>query len=156
MGPAGAPYCVVADLANYLPASVIALASSGQQTQACLDATEEADSFMRGRYTFPLLAWGADVRMRTAHIAVYHLCEMIGFRPEAGADDLIVKRYYSAVGWPDRPGSGWFPGVQRQSIHPDVTPTVVQPGDAIHDLPQVRTSLARGWQTAVGGKPSIQ
>lgn len=155
MGPSNAPYCDPPDLTNYLPATALALASPSQKTQACIDATQEADGFLRGRFELPLLAWGNDIRKYTAWIACYLLMSTIGFQPTAGSDRLIVERYYQAVGWPERPGSGWFPGIQRQSIHPDVTPSVPSPGNATYDLPQVRTSPQRGWQQCRGGKPVI-
>lgn len=151
MGPGGAPYVTAAQLAQYIPAATLNLATLAQQNQACLDATEEADSYLRGRYALPLTAWGNDVVRYTAYIACYLLMSgPIGWAPEAGSDSNITTNYYRAVGWPDRPGTGWFVGVQRQSIQPDVTPSVAQPGDAVHDVPQVFTSQQRGWNQRYG------
>ena len=151
MGPGGAPYVTAAQLAQYIPAATLHLATLAQQNQACLDATEEADSYLRGRYALPLTAWGNDVVRYTAYIACYLLMSgPIGWAPEAGSDSNITTNYYRAVGWPDRPGTGWFVGVQRQSIQPDVTPSVAQPGDAVHDVPQVFTSQQRGWNQRYG------
>jgi phage gp36-like protein len=151
MGPGGAPYVTASQLAQYIPAATLNLATLAQQNQACLDATEEADSYLRGRYALPLTAWGNDVVRYTAYIACYLLMSgPIGWAPEAGSDSNITTNYYRAVGWPDRPGTGWFVGVQRQSIQPDVTPSVAQPGDAVHDVPQVFTSQQRGWNQRYG------
>ena len=151
----GAPYVTPAELSNYLPAATLSLASAAQQLQACNDATEEADSYLRGRYALPLLSWGTDVTRYTGYIAVYLLMSgPIGWAPQAGTDDNIRTNYYRAVGWPDRPGSGWFVGVQRQSVQPDVTPSTPQPGDAVHDVPQVFTSQQRGWNQRYG-KPRV-
>jgi phage gp36-like protein len=153
---AASQYCDPADLIKYLPPSTIAQATSGQQLQACIDASEEADSYMRGRYTLPLLAWGSDVRSHVAWIACYQLMQTIGFRPEAGADKGVVERYYRAVGWPDRAGTGWFPGIQRQAIHPDVTPAISPLADVVALLPQVRSEPMRGWQQFNSrGKPVV-
>jgi phage gp36-like protein len=146
-------YCTTTDLAQYLPQSVLGLATLAQQQQACDDASQEADSYLRGRYQLPLLAWGKDVTRYTAWIACYLLAQLIGFAPQAGADRLIVERYYQAVGWPDRAGTGWFPGIQRQAIHPDVTPSLASPGNATYDLPQVRSAPMRGWSQTRNGKP---
>lgn len=149
-------YCTPANLAQYLPASVLNLATNAQQLQACTDASEEADSYLRGRYSLPMLAVGSDVTRYTSWIACYLLCQLIGFAPQTGSDKLIVERYYQAVGWPDRAGTGWFPGVQRQAIHPDVTPTINPQDDPITGLPQVQTSQQRGWQqTGRNGKPVV-
>ncbi len=150
-GPGGAPYCIPTDLLNYLPAATVNLATGAQQLQACNDATEEIDSYFRGRYALPLLSWGNDVRRMTAYIAVYLLMSgPIGWAPQSGTDENIRTNYYKVVGWPDRPGSGWAPGVQRQNIQPDVTPSTPQPGDAVHDVPQVFTSQQRGWNQRYG------
>lgn len=149
-------YCTVQDVAQYMPAPVLALTSTLQQQQACEDASSEADSYLRGRYQLPLLAWGPDVTRYTAWIACYLLQTLIGFAPQAGADQLIRERYYQSVGWPDRAGTGWFPGIQRQAIHPDVTPTLGSPGNATYDLPQVQTAQIRGWQQVnSAGKPVV-
>lgn len=156
MGPGDTPYVTTAELPQYFPAAVLDLFTTNQKDQACLDATQEADSYMRGRFQLPLVAWGNDLKRYTAAIALYLLSQQLGFAPQAGADRLIVERYYSAVGWPDRPGTGWFPGIQRQSIHPDVTPTLASPGNPVYDLPQVQTAQLRGWQqTNSRGKPVI-
>jgi hypothetical protein len=157
MGPDGTPYVERTDLAQYLPSQVLNLATTAQQDQACLDATEEADSYIRGRYTLPLLDWGNDLRRYTAYIAIYLLMSgPIGWGATGGnPDQNITTNYYRAVGWPDRPGTGWFPGVQRQSIQPDVTPTIPVGQDAIHDAPQVSCEPRRGWQQVRRGKSVI-
>lgn len=156
-GPAGAPYVTSAQLPQYFPAAALSLASLAQQDQACLDATEEADAYMRGRYPMPLLAWGNDLRRYTAYIAIYLLASgPIGWAPQAGADSNIKENYWRAVGWPDRPGTGFFPGIQRQSIQPDVTPSIPVGADPGHDAPQVSCDQPRGWQQfSRTGKPSV-
>jgi len=155
VGPDGSPYVEPAQLAQYIPVATLNLATSEQQLQACLDASEEADSYLRGRYALPLQAWGNDLTRYTAYIAIYLLMGgAVGFAPQAGSDSNITQNYYRAVGWPDRAGTGWFPGIQRQAIHPDVTPAVGQPGDPVHDVPQVFTSQQRGWSQRFG-RPRI-
>ena len=115
---------------------------------ACQQASELADSYLRGRYALPLLAWGGDITYRVAQIAVYMALAARGYDPSTGADETIRKNYEDAV--------KWFEGVQRQSVHPDVTPSVAQPGDPVHDLPQVQTSPQRGWLTSSPqGKPTV-
>lgn len=156
MGPNGAPYVTVQQLSQYVPAATLNLATPTQQLQACLDATEEADSYLRGRYALPLQAWGNDLVRYTGYIAVYLLLSgPIGFAPESGSDSNIVTNYYRAVGWPDKPGTGWFPGIQRQAIHPDVTPSIPPGADPGHDIPQVASDPPRGWQMFRRGKPVV-
>jgi len=157
-GPLGAPYVVYTDLPQYLPSQVLGLATQAQQIQACADATEEADSYIRGRYEMPLLAWGSDLRRMTAYIAIYLLMSgPIGWAATGGNPDAnITTNYYRAVGWPDRPGSGWFPGIQRQNIQPDVTPSIPVGSDPRHDAPQVSSQQPRGWvQCTRNGKPAV-
>jgi len=167
MGPNGSPYVQPSQLTQYLPAATLNLSTGAQQLQACLDATEEADSYLRGRGPVPLstsnavglLAWGNDLTRYTAYIAIYLLMSgPIGGAAGAGAkgiDQNITTNYYRAVGWPDRPGTGWFPGVQRQAIQPDITWSSTPGADPAHDAPQVSTNCVRGWYQrggrAVGG-----
>ena len=157
MGPGGAPYVEASQLAQYIPTATLNLATIEQQQQACLDASEEADSYIRGRYALPLLMWGNDLTRYTAYIAIYLLMTgPIGLAPQAGADANITTNYYRAVGWPDRPGTGWFPGVQRQAIQPDVTPSVPVGQDPGHDAPQVVSQQPRGWyQFGTNGRPAV-
>jgi hypothetical protein len=149
-------YCDPTDLPKYLPQTALDTTTPAAQLQACIDASELADSYMRGRYTLPLLAWGADVRMHTAWIACYLLMSGRGYNAGAGADQNMLRRYHASVGDPMVPGSGWFPGIQRQAIHPDVTPTVSPVNDPITGQPQVFTSPQRGWQSVNSrGVPSV-
>ena len=156
-GPGGQPYCMPSDLLNYLPAATLGLATPTQQLQACNDATEQMDSIaFRPRYTLPLLAWGSDVRRMTAYVAIWLLMNgPIGLAPQAGSDENIRTNYYSAVGWPDRPGTGWGPGVGRQAIQPDVTPSIAVGQDPTCNAPQVSSDPPRGWAQFRGGKPVI-
>jgi len=149
-------YCDPTDLPKYLPQTALDTTTAPQQLQACIDASEIADSYMRGRYTLPLLAWGADVRMYTAFVACYLLMAGRGFNSAAGSDRLISERYYQAIGNPSVPGTGWFPGIQRQAIHPDVTPSLAVGQDPGHDIPSVTSNQPRGWaQFNRRGRPVV-
>lgn len=156
MGPGGSPYVVASQLPQYGPPAMIGLATSAQQDQACLDATEEMDGFLRGRYgngtgqPFEIVSWGNDLTKWTAYIAINNIAELIGYAPQAGADVNLKTNYYRAVGWPDKPGTGWGPGIQRQSIHPDITPMVPIGSNPNADIPQVITSQQRGWNRRLG------
>jgi hypothetical protein len=156
MLPGPLPYVTATRLANYWPAAAFNGTTLAQQNQACLDATEEADSYLRGRYgngggqPFIVTAVGNDVIKYTAWIAIYLLFSTRGFNPSNGGDAEILRRYKAAVGDEMRPGSGWFPGVQRQSIHPDITPLVPIGQNPNADIPQVYTSPQRGWTNRYG------
>lgn len=161
MGPGNTPYVQYTQLGQYLPAAVLNLATVAQQQQAVLDATEMADSCIRGRYQLPLLAWGNDVTCATAAIAIYLLMDgPIGWAAREGSDRNIRAAYARAMGGPDpdNPGyihPGFFPGIQRQNVQPDVTPSSTPGSDPLHDAPQVRTDPCRGWQQFRGGRPVV-
>lgn len=155
-GPGGASYCDPSDLEEYAPPNTLARVTAAVLLKACADATAQADSYLRGRYTLPAQAWGPDVRRYTAWIAVYLVIQRIGWQPRAGADAQFLANYYEAVGDPKQPGSGWFPGIQRDAIHPDFTPAIAPQQDAVHKLPQVYSDPPRGWQQYNSrGKPTI-
>lgn len=162
MGPGGAPYVLYTQLGQYGPAAVLNLATVAQQQQACLDATEMADSHIRGRYQLPLLAWGSDITRNTAAIAWYLLMDgPIGWAAQAGSDRNTRSAFARAMGGPDpdNPGyihPGFFPGIQRQNIQPDVTPSATPGSDSLHDAPRVRSDQPRGWQQfGAGGRPVV-
>lgn len=145
----GSQYCFPPDLTTTgVNPTALQNLLLAQQNAACIQASEIADSYMRGRYQLPLLAWGTDLTYRVAIIAVYLLLQARGMNPAAGADDRIRLNYEDSI--------RWLEGVQRQSVHPNVTPSVPQPGDPVHDLPQVHTQPMRGWtQFSGNGTPSV-
>ena len=120
--------------------------SPAEVTAACVAASDEADSYMRGRFPVDTVAtsWGTDIRMNVSFIAAWILLQARGFRPSAGADETIRENYYKAVGDPrGEQGNGWFPGIQRQRVHPNIVfPTPPVP---TFQMPQVATSCPRGW-----------
>ena len=148
-------------LAQYIPAQVLALATPAQWQQACLDATELADSNLRGRYTLPCIAVGNDIMSRTAAMVYYLVMDrIIGWAGQAGSDRNVRRGYAEAMGGPDpdNPGyihPGWFPGIQTQRIHPDITIAPPEPGDPIHDVPQVLTTAPRGWTNRYASPPRV-
>lgn len=160
-GPNGAPYVRPDQLVNYLPAATLALATPAQQLQACIDATNDADDYMNGRYAMPLLSWPSSITDHTAYGAIFKLANgPIGMAPQAGADKNIAANYARAFGGVD-PATGavlrgYFPGIQAQAIHPAVTPSVPIGADPGHDAPQVSSNQPRGWQQfGRGGRPVI-
>ena len=149
----GTQYIQPSDLTSLGGINPFAIQQIAQTVQigACQTASEMADSYLRGRYPLPLLSFGTDIKIYCAYIAVYLLMTQRGYDPgQPGGDEIIKERYFQSVGYPDKPGSGWFPGVQRQNVQPDVTPSTPQPGDAVHDVPQVFTSQQRGWNQRFG------
>jgi hypothetical protein len=149
----GSQYCQPPDL---ITTGINPLAfqdvSTPDQMTGCQQASELMDSMaFRGRYgnNSPiLLAWGGDVTLQAAKLAVYLILNARGRNPSAGADDIVDRNYNEAIKWCE--------GVQRQSIHPDVTPNVQMNQNSGPDLPQVRTQPQRGWATCnARGTPTI-
>ncbi len=129
-------YATPSDMVRFaINATALAAVSTGDK-QAALDAASSyADSKLRGRFSLPLSAWGDDLRRVVCWIAAYDLMVVRGFNPILGADSLLRTRYDDAVKWLD--------GVERQNIHPDVTPAPDQ--SPKYDAPKVTTAAKRGW-----------
>ena len=112
-----ATYAQISDLTTYgLPPT--ALQSPNLPVQvvqgALNDASDIADSYLRGRYALPLLAWGTELTQAVCRIAAYNLLSVRGYNPAAAADVNIRDRYTDALDWLNK--------VQRQAVHPNVTP----------------------------------
>lgn len=145
-------YCQPSDLTLFaIPATALtAQITTPMQVAACVAASSEADSAMRGRYPLPItgsVAGGPGVYdpalvRHTAYIAAYSLMSQRGFQG-AGADNMIRENYYKAVGNPNFPGShGFFGEVARQNRHLDVTgPT---PSGTDYQFPAVHSRTPRG------------
>ena len=102
-----------------------------------------------------------DIIRNTAAIAWYLLMDgPIGWASQAGSDRNIRQAYARAMGGPDpdNPGyihPGFFPGIQRQNTHPDVTPSLTPGQDPGHDEPRVFSDPRRGWQQYRCGRPVV-
>jgi hypothetical protein len=143
-------YAQPSDLLNAINPNALTGISSAQQLQACIDASNEIDSFLRGRYNLPLAApFDPGIVRHTSYVAVYMLLSARGLNPSQGGDGLIEANYHKAVGDPRFPGSGYFPGIQRQIIHPSVVEAIPTIGSQTQ-IPQVSTQPPRGWSTLRG------
>ena len=129
-------YCFPSDVGKYaLNPVALSTIPPTAQTAACIAASELFDSFFRGRYPLPLLTWGTDVTMMASYVAAKLMLEQRGTRPMAGADDTTETNYDRAIAWAQ--------GVQRQTVHPDVT-FAAQP--QTYALPMVSSpNRLRGW-----------
>jgi phage gp36-like protein len=115
-------------------------------TAALSSASATADSYLRGRYAYPLLAWGDDLKKYVCWVAAYELLSGArGFNADAGGDSNLLSRHDAAI--------EWFTGVQAKRVHPDITPSPNQ--SPTYDQPFVisssvvsasgRTCARRGW-----------
>lgn len=116
-----------------LPATALGSLTPAQQAAALEDASQEIDTYLRGRFPLPLLAWGADIRKATCVIAAYNAMGVRGYNPQAGADVIILTRYEQTI--------EWLRDVQRRAAHPNVT--VTEPATE-YEQPLVITSSAVG------------
>jgi phage gp36-like protein len=85
-------------------------------------ASDMVDGYLVGRYgpgSMPLLAWGTEITMWTAWIAVYLLMSgPRGYSSESGIDPIIETRY--------RDAKEMLARTQRQDYHPIITPRSAQ------------------------------
>ncbi len=132
-----AVYATSTDLTSYgLNALSVANISPTVISAQLAAASAMADSFFAGRYQLPLLAWDTSVTMNVCYLAAWLvLSKSRGFNPDNPGDVTVRQSYEDAI--------AWFNGVQRQAIHPTVTPT--PGGSTNYALPQVSTAPSRGW-----------
>ncbi len=132
-------YCSPTDVGTYaMNAIALSVIPTLQQTAACAAASEKLDSYFRGRYPLPLLNWGTDVTMHAAYIAAFLMYSgSRGATPMKGSDEMVRQNYEDAIKWAE--------GVQRQTIHPDVTVATPFAGSD-YQFPQVMSpNCPRGW-----------
>lgn len=142
-------YATPTDLTTYALQSYAVANISPTVIQGELDAASTlADSYLRGRYALPLQAWGIDLTMNVCFLAAANILRSRGANPSAGADVEVFERAKEAV--------EWFRGIQKQSVHPDVTPASQPSISNNYQLPQVISAQPRGWQTTNGnGTPTV-
>jgi phage gp36-like protein len=127
-GNAHVLYAKVADLSDHGIAKA-ALVNIDQSALAkhCLAATDEADGYLAGGKTLPLVAWPDDLTAKVAEIAAYKALKVRGFQPD-GSDELIVKGRDDAI--------SWLKGIARGEIDPpgmvDSTPEVYESGISVY------------------------
>jgi phage gp36-like protein len=92
---------------------------------ACLAATEEAMTYLKGRFTPPILSWGMDLTKHVAKMAGFDVMSHRGFQP-GGFDELIVKGRDDAI--------AYLKMVQKNDLQPpaiiDADPANVGTDDA--------------------------
>lgn len=140
-------YASIADLTTYgLPATALGALSVPQQQAEVDAASARVDSYLRGRYALPLVAWGVEITEATCRIAAFNLLSVRGYNPAAGADENIRERYVDAIEWLER--------VQSKAAHPAITPaadqspTYNQPfvlSSSVVAVDSGRTAATRGW-----------
>lgn len=92
--------------------SSLASVSTEDKNLALESASDEANSYLRARYTLPLTRWDTALRQHVVNITVYRLMSRKGFDPGVGSQEIIRLNYEDAL--------RWLRGVQATTISPDV------------------------------------
>lgn len=97
---ASPPYLTAQEFLNQtIPGSVFRDMGTPLIEEGISWASDTADSYLRKRFKMPLVSFGNDIKRAVANIAQYELMARRGFRPDAGQDQIIVKRNDDAVAW---------------------------------------------------------
>jgi phage gp36-like protein len=79
--------------------------------RACIDVSNEADGYLRRRYSMPLTSGGSELTRKLAHILAYEVLRRRGFQPE-GPDELVVVEKNESIKWLAKVGAGTVsPGI---------------------------------------------
>lgn len=135
-----ATYCTKEELGRYgINREALEKTSETDQDKAIGAASGIIDSYLRSRFTLPLVAFGEDIRMHCAAIAVYILLRTRGYNPAEPDDDMVQTGYDQAI--------AWLKDVAANRATPDVTdssPGSPAPG-ARGGAPRVESNSQRGW-----------
>lgn len=106
-------YAAKADLPTAINAAALAGVDDPTKDAALQQASSVIDSYLRDRYTLPLLQAGNDIKRACLVMAVYYVMVARGYNPEAGGDPGIEKRYNDAL--------AWLKLVAQGTVTPDIT-----------------------------------
>jgi phage gp36-like protein len=101
------------------------------QADGCITASDEADGYLGGRYTLPMLAWCSDLEAMVARMAVKYGFDVNGWQPD-GPADMVMANFNHAIGWLKRLQDGKLepPGMK------DSTPEVFEGGSVVVSRPR--------------------
>jgi phage gp36-like protein len=89
-----ASYCTPEQLTRYgIRAEALRSIDPSDLQAACDAASKTIDGYLRSRYKLPLVAWGEDITLIAARMAVYQLVVVRGFNSARAGDDQIEKQY---------------------------------------------------------------
>ena len=88
-----AEYCTSAQLTQYgIRAEALRTIDLSDLQAAIVAASKTIDGYLRSRYRLPLVAWGEDISLICARLAVYQLVVVRGFNAARAGDDQIEKQ----------------------------------------------------------------
>lgn len=102
-----AAYCEIEELGRWgISADALEDVQDPDSDAAIAGASDLIDSYLRSRFTLPLVAWGDDLRRACAIIAVYDLMQTRGYNPAEPEDKQLEIRYRDVIRWLERISSG--------------------------------------------------
>jgi phage gp36-like protein len=102
-----AAYCTRGDLTTLgIRSDALRSILVGDQDAAIASASDEMDGYLGSRYKLPLTAWGSDVRIMCARLAIYSLISARGFNPNSSGDSQLVEMRDIAERWLVRISNG--------------------------------------------------
>lgn len=135
-------YATITDLSRLSLASpVLTQLSDDTKNKALLARSSFADSFLRGRFQLPLVAWEDDLRQAVCDLAAYDLVSVRGFNPEAGADVNFRLRSEDAI--------RWLTMISKEQATPAVTDSSAAAGPGVTTAggPRMITGTSRGFSS---------
>lgn len=112
-----AEYCTTAQLTQYGIRAEALRTIDPSDLQAAIEAASDTiDGYLRSRYELPLVAWGKDITVICARLAVYQLVVVRGFNAARAGDEQIEKQYdVSLATLKDIPPGKYSPSVTDSS-----------------------------------------
>ncbi len=102
-----AAYCTRAELTSLgIFSDALRTIGTDQQDTAIAAASDEMDGYLGARYKLPLTAWGQDVRLMCARLAVYNLIAVRGYNPSSPGDAQLLETHEMAERWLKRVSDG--------------------------------------------------
>lgn len=133
---AGVTFCDPSDITRYaVPERSIEDVDASTRAAACIAVTDLAAGYLNSAFTFPITAWGDDLRAKCADLAAAHIFKHRGADP-TGPDAMVFDARDKALSWLDRIANGRLKPVGIV----DSTPEVFEGGAVV-----VQGRPKRGW-----------
>jgi phage gp36-like protein len=144
-------YASLTDLAD-LSIGKLAQIQNPQKTRALAKASAWVDSYIRNRYTLPLMVVDESIRRVTLAIAVYDLLAH-KLNPENDGDKEIRKRYDDAIAWLESVQAGSTTPAVVDSVGGGAADAGASSSAATSGRARVTSSSSRGFSNRGTGQP---
>jgi phage gp36-like protein len=134
-------YCTSDELTRYgIRAEALRSIDPSDLQAAIQAASDTIDGYLRSRFKLPLVAWGKDISLLCARLAVYQLVVVRGFNAARAGDEQIEKQQELSIQTlRDIPPAKYTPDVTDSSQ--DAGPGVSAPAGSV----QVFSNATRGY-----------